>query len=55
MHERGRIMLHIGLFNINKLIFAVHRLEYNIKTSLKYATLAHRKLNIGKIYSTTYR
>jgi len=48
MHEKGEITLHIGLFNISELISAMYGLGYDVKTSLTYATLIYRRLNIVK-------
>lgn|GEM_PF-1995175 len=48
IHEKGRITLHIGLFNVSELVSAMHKLGFDMKTSLGYATLVYRKLNVVK-------
>jgi len=48
MHEEGEVLLHIGLFNISELVYAMLRLGYDMKTSLRYAALIYERLKVIK-------
>ena len=45
-HENGEVVLHVGLFNIGELAYAMHRLGYDVDTSLRYAILVSEKLDV---------
>jgi len=45
-HERGELTLHVGLFNVVELIYVMHRLGYDVRTTMEYASLILDKLGI---------
>ena len=46
LHEKGEVVLRVGLFNISELAHAMHRLGYDVDTSLRYAILVSEKLDV---------